>query len=799
MDEDEDTSEISLGEFVSHQLEKRVLDYSNVKSFSVFSGTWNVNGKNVPPEESAATFKSWLRPSLDLPLADIYVIALEEIVDLNVINTVVSSSSSDEKANQWMLSIKNALNVKSDDGPNNEGYSMVIEKHMVGLLCGVFVRDNLLNYVSDMRFSLVATGAMVGLGNKGGIAVHMNLYDSPLCFVAAHFHPNRDVASVEARNLDFQTIYETAEFTYCTKSGNCEATETETHRCSEFQKKLHDNAKLSVAMHDHIIWIGDLNYRIHESIDTQEVFDKIAAHDWESLLEKDQLNLERANDNVFLGFSEGAVCFPPTYKYQPGTDEYEIRPGRKIRAPAWCDRVLWKSKREESIKLLNYRRAEVNFSDHRPVSAYFQCEALVIQDEKLKSIYQELLTSMDKMVNAAAPCLELEGRIIDTGAVTANKKIKKVMTVKNSGPVIAQWSFVPKGEDQSICQNWLKIKPLDGILGPDEKSVIEVTINFTDKEACAFFEENGGNHNLDDILIFRVKNGSDLFCIISGAFEEGEVNAIKMRVLEEQQAAIEEENRAALDAVLKQNQGLSKIKKSRTASMPLISNAMIKPGDTYQQSPPTPIELSRPKSMHGAVKTAPGPRGPRAHPAMRKAMQEQAGEQETGNTELRTTSNDSTVSSDSSGGSGATAQRRPFSAFLQRSTSMFTAGSALQTPADQSPPKPLQPLGPLSLPKPAPRPAPPRAQPADKADLTEEAIAKQHQSLSDGQGLSDAGAIGVVGDGVDTSGLDSGADTEVVVDKAVDATAEGMVGEVWSEVESSPDLCSVVTSTVPFS
>ena len=133
----------------------------------MFSGTGNVNGKNVPPEESAATFKSWLRPSLDLPLADIYVIALEEIVDLNVINTVVSSSSSDEKANQWMLSIKNALNVKSDDGPNNEGYSMVIEKHMVGLLCGVFVRDNLLNYVSDMRFSLVATGAMVGLGNKG--------------------------------------------------------------------------------------------------------------------------------------------------------------------------------------------------------------------------------------------------------------------------------------------------------------------------------------------------------------------------------------------------------------------------------------------------------------------------------------------------------------------------------------------------------------------------------------------------------------------------------------------------------
>ena len=115
--------------------------------------------------DEADACKSWLRPlSLKTP-PDIYVIALEEMVDLNMINIVVSGSASDEKAAHWTLMMKNILNAKNDEG--HEGYSLIIEKHMVGLYCAVFVRDGLIRYTNDIRYAFVPTGAMVGLGNKG--------------------------------------------------------------------------------------------------------------------------------------------------------------------------------------------------------------------------------------------------------------------------------------------------------------------------------------------------------------------------------------------------------------------------------------------------------------------------------------------------------------------------------------------------------------------------------------------------------------------------------------------------------
>jgi hypothetical protein len=46
---------------------------------------------------------------------------------------------------------------------------------------------------------------------------------------------------------------------------------------------------------------------------------------------------------TFQGFDEGELTFPPTYKYQPGTDKYETRAEKKLRTPSWCDRILYKS------------------------------------------------------------------------------------------------------------------------------------------------------------------------------------------------------------------------------------------------------------------------------------------------------------------------------------------------------------------------------------------------------------------------------------------------------------------------
>ena len=100
---------------------------------------------------------------------------------------------------------------------------------------------------------------------------------------------------------------------------------------------------LTILDHDIVFWIGDLNYRIDEGLSTTQVFELIKQKRLSDLAIYDQLNNTRRKGIAFQGFHEGDVSnFQPTYKYQPGTSEYDQRNPNKIRAPAWCDRILWR-------------------------------------------------------------------------------------------------------------------------------------------------------------------------------------------------------------------------------------------------------------------------------------------------------------------------------------------------------------------------------------------------------------------------------------------------------------------------
>lgn len=79
---------------------------------------------------------------------------------------------------------------------------------------------------------------------------------------------------------------------------------------------------------------------------------------------------------VFTGFEEGPLVFPPTYRYDVGTGDYDT--SEKMRTPAWTgpflmpfssnrnkrslDRILYRGQ----LSLQNYSRAELKGSDHRP-------------------------------------------------------------------------------------------------------------------------------------------------------------------------------------------------------------------------------------------------------------------------------------------------------------------------------------------------------------------------------------------------------------------------------------------------
>lgn len=74
--------------------------------------------------------------------------------------------------------------------------------------------------------------------------------------------------------------------------------------------------------------------------------------------------LKRTNPSFRLrNMREAPICFPPTYKYDHGSTNYDT--SVKQRTPSWCDRILWRSQREASVQCVAYGRYEADVSDHR--------------------------------------------------------------------------------------------------------------------------------------------------------------------------------------------------------------------------------------------------------------------------------------------------------------------------------------------------------------------------------------------------------------------------------------------------
>ena len=90
-------------------------------------------------------------------------------------------------------------------------------------------------------------------------------------------------------------------------------------------------------------------------------------------------------------FTEAPITFAPTYKYDRRTSDYDT--SEKRRAPAWCDRILYRCRDPSRVKSLHYRRYEANVSDHRPISAGFRAT--------VKSIHQEARATVKSQVQVS--------------------------------------------------------------------------------------------------------------------------------------------------------------------------------------------------------------------------------------------------------------------------------------------------------------------------------------------------------------------------------------------------------------
>ncbi|OON15177.1 hypothetical protein X801_09023, partial [Opisthorchis viverrini] len=73
---------------------------------------------------------------------------------------------------------------------------------------------------------------------------------------------------------------------------------------------------------------------------------------------------------VFQQFEEGRIRFPPTYKYDINSDNFDT--SEKCRVPAYTDRILYKVQKKGTVCCVHYDSIRtIRSSDHRPVYGYY--------------------------------------------------------------------------------------------------------------------------------------------------------------------------------------------------------------------------------------------------------------------------------------------------------------------------------------------------------------------------------------------------------------------------------------------
>ncbi|CBQ70635.1 conserved hypothetical protein [Sporisorium reilianum SRZ2] len=174
-------------------------------------------------------------------------------------------------------------------------YELVIKERMMGCYMAVYVWRGCKERVRGASRSHVKSGLLAGrVGNKGGVGISLKLGTTRLLFVNAHLAAHEDKVALRLANV--------AKIKAALKVDSFLPADDPRARLEDITEQF-----------DHTFWFGDLNFRIDIS---RQHADWLMMHKkYDQALAFDQLGKVLKDGEVFRGFREAPIRFPPTYKY----------------------------------------------------------------------------------------------------------------------------------------------------------------------------------------------------------------------------------------------------------------------------------------------------------------------------------------------------------------------------------------------------------------------------------------------------------------------------------------------------
>lgn len=240
-------------------------------ALDVLCCTWNVG--NAQPPSAAQLSAEWLRARG----AHIVAVGAQEC-SFKPLPAGYSSC-----AEWWFTEVRSACGWRRY---HTVATCSLGQMHLI-VLCLVEVAP----YVTRVESEAEATGVAHVIGNKGGLAVALDVCGLSLCFVSSHLAAHQ--GETERRAGDFAEI-----------EGGIRLRKAE--RLVDLSNRFHC-----------VLWMGDLNYRVE--CRREEALRLIASAELGPLRRLDQLRTAIARGDAFAGFEEGQLLFPPTFKLVRGT------------------------------------------------------------------------------------------------------------------------------------------------------------------------------------------------------------------------------------------------------------------------------------------------------------------------------------------------------------------------------------------------------------------------------------------------------------------------------------------------